>query len=1078
MKIKTIVSLFCAMLGFAASRSVMAASEKDDSFTVSGEVTLTESKTVGYLDIKSGATLDLNGYDLTVEHGSETVSATIKNSSATLSHISFTPYESNGWGAQFQNNLKFEGNLELIVCGIVNSNNTWSQKGFQDAVNTHTGGTVLDGYGVNSSEDGIYLPRINNTTFCGSGPLTLKNGATLMFTGSENTTFAFSKIVFEGGTDERPNWFKSDRSITITSPIESANASDVLHLTIDPGKNMLLQGDISGVKGVIRTKPKGNGTIQFQQASDGMPDGVLRLFLHDANTDASVRYSGAGTEFCLGGLETDPSITGPNAHARIQKTVEGDNVTLKVGSANRDNVFYGKIQRDASNKDWNVEKVGTGTWTLAAGDHSYEGTTTLTEGTLKFAGAGKIATKSNIIFNGGTLELADDSTLISIANTIVAEDAPFKLKIPSGKEMAFSTTISRVTKGIVLSGGGKMTLSALPLESGATIDIQDGSELVLTSLGDVSTSHPVYVTNSSSSEAVSTLTLSGSDISDTKFKGVVLSGNVRLVTTGNSAKFRDTSDKIDDKVVDNTHTGGTVISNLTNQTRFYSPGNFGKGPIVMHNSSMMRPSNNLGDTNFSNPWEFYGNNSMELQTWANNTHSVNLNGPWSGDGSIYISNGWYPTIELNGDMGNFEGTLKIAYKENETSGFWMRGDNTNGLPKATLIMANVTSLTSDKWFTHLKVKPGNNATVTHDSNLKFTSFPIGHLITDGDDADDYQNSYIMNCTQWANSEWEIGALNESGTFAGWFTQEKDNAHLKITKVGTGTWTWTSSLHTFDGPLTVAAGRMNINSANLTNCAVVVKSGATLGGTGTLSDKAAVTVEAGGILAGSLTLSAGVTFQSGSIISATDMTVNGTSDFSNGPLVKLDPDTFVAGETYTILTSESMPGNALLHEDMTNQIAGVYLTQANNVLSLVVPANVVGTGATVTDISAASEADALKAVAIKLTETQLAAGLKSSYYKKVATETSSGVWTVGVALDEEAVKVELSNTTWTADTANGQITFTIAPESLKVGLYYGVATGTAAGACTCSSYSQYKGARRRRSSLPPCRPAASCTTPSW
>lgn len=116
MKIRSIVSLACAAIALSA----MTASEKNDSFTVNRNVTLTESKTVGYLNIAAGAWLDLNGYDLTILHGSETKSAVITYSSETLSHISFMPYESNGWGAQFaDNNLTFGGNLELTVCGIV-----------------------------------------------------------------------------------------------------------------------------------------------------------------------------------------------------------------------------------------------------------------------------------------------------------------------------------------------------------------------------------------------------------------------------------------------------------------------------------------------------------------------------------------------------------------------------------------------------------------------------------------------------------------------------------------------------------------------------------------------------------------------------------------------------------------------------------------------------------------------------------------------------------------------------------------------------------------------------------------------
>ena len=928
-----------AALGAALAVSALHAADLSvpNTYTHSSPYKLTGDTTCDALKLAEGAALDLNGHNLTITAGSESNAALVTNSvDGTTAKISFTPTSNNGWGEQFQK-LVFGGNLELTVCGIVNSGNTWAQKGFQGAVNTHTGGTVLDGYGVNSSEDGIYLPRINNTTFCGSGPLTLKNGATLMFTGSDNTTFEFPKIIFDGGTEERPNWFKSDRTITITSPIESAKASDVLHLTVDPGKNLLLQGDISGVKGVIRTKPKGNGTIQFQQTTGGMPDGTLRLFLHDANTSASVRYSGTGTEFALGGLETDPSITEPNANARIQKTVDSDNVTLKVGSANLDNDFYGKIQRDSVTKDWNVEKVGTGTWTLWGNSHDYAGPTTLTEGTLKLGGEGGVSANSTIVFNGGRLGFAASSSN-TVANAIRATDYPITVDADEGACGVISSSTIGATAGLVKTGAGMVRLTGtklvqnegtsgklmiasgntgigevttwegglgadeLMLDAGQTLDL-DGRDLMVRKVSQSSTVYGGSVVKNSS-DTLATFTVGVGDGANAN-KIFALQGNVRYVVTGSDRTyFRDTTNKGPDgeTVVANTHMGGTVISNTTNQLRFYDPGNFGTGPIVLHNASLMRPSSNLGDLNFSNPWEFYGTNSMELQHYAGNGASINLKGPWSGDGFIHIHNGFVPGIELNGDMADFEGTLEIAYKDG-SNGFWMRGDNTNGLPKATLRLANVSGATGDARKTFLRIKPGNNATVEHPSTI--TAFPIGHLVTDGDDPDDYANAYIMDCQQWANCEWEIGGLNESGTFAGWFTEEAPaNSSLAIKKVGTGTWTWTSSLHAFKGNLTVAEGRMDIDSANLTNCAIVVKSGATLGGTGTLSDKASVTVEAGGILAGSLTFGAGVTFESGAVFSVDEAaTITGDADVSGTVVEVANPTALDTSRDYVFLTVE-------------------------------------------------------------------------------------------------------------------------------------------------------------------------------
>ena len=107
-----------------------------------------------------------------------------------------TPTDNNGWGAQFQGNLKFGGNLELTVRGIVNSGTSWGRRGFQNAHNTHTGGTVLDGYATNYvNEAEGNLPMWNSADAFGTGPLTLKNGA----------------IIKTDANDLNPDFSKTDR---------------------------------------------------------------------------------------------------------------------------------------------------------------------------------------------------------------------------------------------------------------------------------------------------------------------------------------------------------------------------------------------------------------------------------------------------------------------------------------------------------------------------------------------------------------------------------------------------------------------------------------------------------------------------------------------------------------------------------------------------------------------------------------------------------------------------------------------------------------------------------------------------
>ena len=940
MKAKTLASLLCSLLGvaaFGADLSVANTSTYDNPYKLTANTECDE------LQLAEGAVLDLNGYDLTVKAGSWSDAALITNSvDGTTARISMTPTDNNGWGAQFQGKLKFGGNLELTVCGIVNNGRSWGRRGFQNAHNTHTGGTVLDGYATNYvNEAEGNLPMWNSADAFGTGPLTLKNGA-IIKTDANDLNPAFSKLIVDGDGAATNMLYCTNQRFDLQKPVEVA-AGNTLHIKYK-GRytyQRFMTGDLTGVK----------GRIIFQAIEDncqfnifaGAEYGTLTLAgtvadAEDSSKDyyTEIRFNGSSSitlddPIKIGMIESAADVTAADAKMGFRANF-GSNTgfkNLQIGGSGLSGTYYGSIIRHSNGSDWNVEKAGAGTWTLGGNTHSevYRGTTTLSGGTLKLTDAGRLGT-GNLIFNGGTLAFAADATN-TVANTVVATAAPAKVHVDEGGTAVLSGSLTGATAGLEKTGtgmarftgtklvqnegtGGKLMIAngnegvvdittwegglgadELMLDAGQTLDL-NGRDMMVRKVSQSETVNGGSIVKNDS-DRLATFTVGVGNGANAN-KMFAFQGNVRYVVTGSgNTYFRDTSNKnLSDEVVPNTHTGGTVISNTTSQLRFYSPDNFGTGPIVLCNASLMRPSNYLGDAKFDNPWEFYGSNSMELQNWAGNGSSINLMGPWSGDGFIHIHNGFVPTIELNGDMADFTGTLEIAYKDG-AGGFWMRGDNTNGLPRATLKLANVSNATGDARQSHLKIKPSNNSTL---GDRTITSFPIGHLVTDGDDPADYANAYIMDCVQWANSEWEIGALNESGTFAGWFTQETASAHLAIKKVGTGTWTLTSSLHAFDGPLTVAAGRLNINSANLTNCAIVVKSGATLGGTGTLSDKASVTVEGGGILAGSLTFNVGVTFEAGAVFDGdAAATITGNVDLSNTVVEVADVNAVTDGQVF-------------------------------------------------------------------------------------------------------------------------------------------------------------------------------------
>ena len=877
MKTKSFVLTLCALLGFA-SLPILAANQKDDSFTVSGNVTLNESRTVGYLDIKAGAWLDLNGYDLIIEHGSETVSAVITNSSATLSHISFTPHESNGWGAQFQNNLKFGGNLKLTVCGIVNSGTSWGQRGFGNAVNTHTGGTVLDGYGTNYLqyvESGDYgnLPEWNKTGAFGTGPLTLKNGAILRCT-LGNSQFEYSKLVFDGDASTTNMIVCTTTNFDSRKPVESGEGS-VLLIRYLSSWNRFMTADMTGVKGTIVFKGDDKGEFDiFCGAEYGR-------FSLAKSTDAShfteIRFNGDYVSqlpdpIKVGMIESTSDLTEHDDYMKFRANFGSGSgfKNLQVGGTGLSGAYYGSICRHSNGADWNLEKAGAGTWTLGGNTHSevYRGTTTLSGGMLKMADAGRLGT-GNLVFNGGTLGFAASSTN-TIGSAIVATDHPITVDADEGACGVLSGSTTGATAGLVKTGAGMVRLTGtklvqnegtsgklmissgntgigevktwegglgadeLMLDAGQSLDL-DGRDLMVRKVSQSSTAYGGSVVKNDS-DTLATFTVGVGNGANAN-KIFAFQGNVRYVVTGNDGThFRAKSDTA--AIMPNTHTGGTVLSNLVNEVRVYGfCTNFGTGPLVFANGGkIFMPSQDadvFGDYKIDNAIEVYGHGNhirLEGPSWG---PGFNFNGKFSGDGELYIYNGWQPSFYFNGnDNDDFTGTLLLGYKRNEERGFYI-GEYGNGFKNATVCLTNI-------------VVSGNDTDVraTHlTCQQRGDDVYFGHLITGDLEGFTHEKTKVI-ANHGGTTTLHIGAKGLSGTFSGSFV-EQDGKAFAIVKEGAGTWILDGTVaSTVSGGITVNAGAIVLNTT-LTG-AVTVASGASFAGT---VPSGGVTFESGAVVDG-------------------------------------------------------------------------------------------------------------------------------------------------------------------------------------------------------------------------------------
>ena len=581
---------------------------------------------------------------------------------------------------------------------------------------------------------------------------------------------------------------------------------------------------------------------------------------------------------------------------------------------------------------------------ISIGDITLDGTTvkaTVTKKTLLWNGGSgtwdtttanwvnKADTTEALVYaDGDKVEFAGDS---EYTVTISSDVTPAQLTIDpvAGGNVIFAGAGVINMSSITMSGAGKVTLgngknpfttidvtagtlalgvdqpvsidnASLYVEGDAVLDLNGHSLMVGFAGKRASDGNSAIVTNSQD-EVRGILTVGvGNNWPDFN-NWATLSGNMNYIVTGNKQKhFRDSSST---RPV-NTISGMLAVSNQTGDCRIYGAIDTGTADIgFLGNSKLYIPSSNLSGLDGFQGIHVEGEgNRFKIEGWSGGT-TIKFNGALTGDGELLIENGFRPSIHLDGDSSQFEGTLYLKYAPSDATTwrgiFFERANNldtvdgTASLEKATVIMTNDTSSALNK----LWIAGGRY----HGS---IDTFPIGDLTTGSADPEMYTNSTLR--TYKDGVILEVGALGKSGTFAASIQQyENASYQTSLVKVGAGTWTLTGTNHVYGGTTTVKGGRLNIDSAEFTAGTAIIVTNAVLGGTGTI--KVPITVKKDGTLAGSFAATAGVTFEAGSIVevAAGAANVPNISSAVNASTltVKLTGELNTANE-YTILTAGS------------------------------------------------------------------------------------------------------------------------------------------------------------------------------
>ena len=776
-----------------------------------------------------------------------------------------------------------------------------------NTANTYTGGTSVTGGSLvlgNAAGAGTGPIALDSTT-CNIGALNITNPVS--FTGTNTVVgLAFSKLntISGGGT-------------------VNVNIS---------GSTFDLNGNMSAFSGTLALAT--NTNMRFV-AGSGSSGATFDLGIGTGNTTVRNNLPAIAVGALRGGSGT--VFAGQSSNNLP--------TTFSIGGNDADSTFAGSI-RDGTGGAAAIShltKTGAGTLTLG-GANTYTGSTLVSAGTLNITGS--LAATAVTVASGATLagtgSIAGSVVVQTGGNLVTGAGAAGTLSIGGGLSLAdtaltFDLTNATTTGGgvndFISLGGGALTLSGIititpnllngPLVSGTYTLISGGATTANTATfvwgGTELGGRQSVAINTATSGAVKLIVtdapaslfwngasgttwdagdpvnpaigaanwrngaaadrfvkLDAVTFDDTLTAGTAtLAGNVepRSVLVNNATKavtINSSAGAITGATAfskngaatltldgANTFTGGFTLNAGTVQLASDNANTnaLGSGPITLKGGTLAMYSNsNIASSNTS---------TWDLAVPTGFTAALNcdsrcyLRGTLTGGGTLNL---FIPFIrtEIDGDWSAFTGQLNVT--TDADGGDFRIGNNytPTGLPNAALNLGPRAAL----YYVGIV-------------NTVDTIVELGAL------SGDVLSGLRGGPTTGRAFTWQIGKRNADTTFAGTITEQSAGCITELVKVGAGTLRLGGAC-SHVGTTTVASGALFVNGS-ISASAMLVNSGATLGGSGTI---AAATFASGSILApgdgvGTLTATAPLTFNSGSRVEWELATNTATADRVNG-----------------------------------------------------------------------------------------------------------------------------------------------------------------------------------------------------
>lgn len=651
---------------------------------------------------------------------------------------------------------------------------------------------------------------------------------------------------------------------------------------------------LSGLTAGSRSDPSGSGRALHLQVS-GTNGGSG--YLNAMSVKGYIGYLNASTTTLNGAPAANYVANGTyaNGDSRSVDTVIGGGSTVTVNSAS--GIYYnstliltnggGTINAGTNFSVYALRgngnlSVGGGSQLSITHEGDYSGTLTLANGNLNLSAANAVGS-GNLSLQGGTLELNHASGLGSGSITVA-----------SG-----STTIDNNGAFTSLSGNNSINLNG----GGATLQVNGHGQILNLGSGNVSASGTNNLNAWWGGFRMDGV-ISGDGFLNWYGSGSLTLGGANTFTgtvdaAGNNGTFILANTNALQNATLNKGTAHTLSFGLAGDNTYNLKSLTGSGDISLGGNSLnitngASYSGNLsgagrlrvaGETTLSGSNSFSGGvEAVSGQLNVNSAHALGTGTLTLRDGAQFrnssgaaLTNSGNNAIILNGtnqftggilDMGTGTVTLEGTSRLNTTTGNLILGGNltgSNSLAKdgiGTLTLAGSNSATSFVALDYGTLALANTNALANanlyiygtTANKKTTFAMVGN---NNYNIGELSGSSTGVLDIGANTV-TLGGSGRSGSFAGQITGTGGN----LVKAGVGTVTLTGT-NDYTGQTTVTGGKLVVDGA-LSQSAVSVQSGGTLGGSGSVS---ALTVASGGTLAagnspGELTVTGNVIWSGG------------------------------------------------------------------------------------------------------------------------------------------------------------------------------------------------------------------------